>query len=508
MGVDALIRRFFKKRLKQIQRFRENPLAVQEEVFHYLIRKAASTEWGRHHDYHSIRSLTEFKERVPIQEYPDLEPWIERMMKGEENILWPTPVKWFAQSSGTTSSRSKFIPMSKEALHHCHYKGGKDLLALYYQQNPKSGLYRGKSLVLGGSSQPVAYRKDAYVGDLSSIIVKNLPFWAEMRRVPKKDIALMGDWEEKMEKMAQKAAREKVTNMAGVPSWTLVLLKRILEITGKSNIREVWPDLELFMHGGVNFAPYRDKFETLIPYGTMHYYQNYNASEGFFGIQDRNKSDDMLLMLDYGIYFEFMPMEELGNDNPKTLSLREVETDTNYAPVISTNAGLWRYMIGDTIRFTSLAPYRIQVSGRTKHFINTFGEELIVENAMNGIQKACERTGAIVEEFSAAPIYMDTDSQGAHEWLVEFERKPDAPESFRDELDAALKAINTDYEAKRSYDLTLRKPVLNVLPKGSFYEWMRQRGKLGGQNKVPKLSNDRGYIEDILAFQTPEKVVS
>ncbi len=463
-----------------------------------LLRKGKHTRWGKEHGLDRFRSNDAFREKVPVTDYEGLKPYIERAMQGEKDVLWPGKVRWFAMSSGTTAERSKYIPITPHSLRNCHYKGGKDMVALYLEQREHSRLYQGKSLVLGGSSKVTRMGSHAKVGDLSSVLIENLPAWADLRRTPGRSVALMEDWEEKIEKMARITMDQNVTNIAGVPSWTLVLLKRILSITGKDNVLEVWPELELFMHGGVSFAPYKEQFEKLIPSGNMEYIQNYNASEGFFSLQDRLGADDMLLMLDYGIHYEFIPLEEVHSDNPTLLSLKEVEEGEDYALVITTNGGLWRYMIGDTIRFSSTDPYRIQVSGRTKHFINTFGEELIIDNAEKALGKACDMSGAAIEEYTGGPVYMDDTSAGAHEWLIEFETAPEDLEQFRDRFDEALCEVNSDYAAKRSYDLTLRKPILHALPKGAFYTWMKERGKLGGQNKVPRLANDRDYLEKLL----------
>jgi hypothetical protein len=498
MPINALFSYLIKKRLQQIELFRDNPRMAQLEVLHNLIGSAKYTEWGRRYDYASISDPDTFRQRVPLQDYEDVKPYVERLRKGEPNLLWPTDIRWFAKSSGTTGDRSKFIPVSREALEDCHYKGGKDLIALHYQQYPDSRLYLGKSLVVGGSSSIEQLRPDAYSGDLSAIIIRNLPIWVEMRRTPGLETALMENWEQKLEKMARETMREDVRCIAGVPSWTLVLLKRVLEISGKASIMEVWPNLELFMHGGVSFRPYRAQYEAIIPSPTMNYLESYNASEGFFGIQDRKGADDLLLMLDYGIFFEFMPLEELGSTAPRTLLLEEVEKDVQYAIVISTNAGLWRYMPGDTIRFTSTRPYRIQVSGRTKSFINAFGEELIVENADRGMEEACKATGAIVNEYTAAPIYMDGNARGGHEWVIEFQREPEDMARFVDTLDDTMRSLNSDYDAKRRGDKVLLRPVVHKVSPGTFHAWMKDRGRLGGQNKVPRLSNDRSYIDPLL----------
>ena len=436
---------------------------------------------------------------MPIQDYDSLKPYIERMVKGEENILWPSTIKWFAKSSGTTSDRSKFIPVSEEALEDCHYKGGKDLVSIFCNNRPETNVFKGKGLVLGGSHQ-MNEMGNTVQGDLSAIIVKNLPFWAEYIRVPDRVTTLNPNFEEKIEKIAQMAMNENITSISGVPTWNVVLAKRILEITGKSNLLEVWPNLEFYFHGGVSFKPYREQFKALIPSDYMYYMENYNASEGYFAIQDQPDSEEMLLMLDYGIYFEFLPVENLEDEHPETLALHEVEVDKNYALIISTNSGLWRYMIGDTIKFTDLNPFRIVITGRTKQYINTFGEEVIVDNADSAIKKACDDTKASVKEYTAGPIYFKDGEPGGHEWIIEFEVAPEYPEQFFDILDRHLREINSDYDAKRFNDMALNKPLIHIAKEGTFYEWMKMRGKLGGQNKVPRLSNTREYLDSILSM--------
>jgi hypothetical protein len=489
---------FMKKRIHQIELFMKYPNEVQEEWFEQLISMAESTEWGRKYQYKSIDNLTQFKERVPIQNYDTLKPYIERMLKGEKNVLWPTEIRWFAKSSGTTNDRSKFIPVSEEALEECHFKGGKDVLTIYFNNQPNARMFTGKVLTLGGSHQVSQFNTDTSFGDLSAVIMKNLPLWAEFHRTPQLDIALLDNFEEKIEKIAMATKDVNVTSIGGVPTWNLVLFKRILEITGKKNMLEVWPNLEMYFHGAVNFGPYREQFKALIPSDDMYYLENYNASEGFFGIQDTKDPGDMLLMLDYGIFYEFLPLENLHQENPQTLTLDEVELDKNYALIISTNAGLWRYMIGDTIKFSSLLPYRIRVTGRTKHFINAFGEELIIDNAEQALAEACHQTGAIIREYTAAPVYFSGNECGAHEWIIEFEKKPAEFERFVDLLDETLRRINSDYDAKRFKDMALRRPIVRRAPDGTFFNWMREKGKLGGQHKVPRLANDREYVDSIL----------
>ncbi len=489
---------FMKKRIHQIELFMKYPNEVQAEWFDQLILTAENTEWGRSHGYKSISDTDQFKERVPIQTYETLKPSIERMLKGEKNILWPSEIRWFAKSSGTTADRSKFIPVSEEALEECHFKGGKDVLTIYFNNNPNARMFTGKILTLGGSYQAGQLNADTSFGDLSAVIMKNLPLWAEFHRTPHLDIALLDDFEQKIEKMAYATRDVNVTSLSGVPTWNLLLIKRVLEITGKNNLLEVWPNLELYFHGAVNFTPYREQFKALIPKDDMYYLENYNASEGFFGIQDTREPGEMLLMLDYGIYYEFLPVEHMHRDNPPTLSLDEVQLNKNYALIISTNAGLWRYMIGDTVKFTSLYPFRIQVSGRTKHYINAFGEELIIDNAERALDEACKQTGAVIRDYTAAPVYFKGNENGAHEWIIEFVKMPAEFERFVDLLDETLRHVNSDYDAKRFKDMALRRPMVKKAPDGTFFNWMKERGKIGGQHKVPRLANNREYADSIL----------
>jgi hypothetical protein len=496
--VNSIFTWYMKKRVHQIELFMKYPLDVQEEWFHTLISSAENTEWGRFYDYKSIETQEQFKERVPIQNYDSLKPYIERMLRGEQNLLWPSDIKWFAKSSGTTSDRSKFIPVSEESLQECHFKGGKDLLSIFCNNRPNNQILTGKGLVLGGSHQINQLSDDSFYGDLSAVLIKNLPMWAEYYRTPAISIALMDNYEEKMDRMAEATIKENVTNISGVPTWTIVLAKKVLEMTGKNHLLEVWPNLELYFHGAVNFKPYVEQFKELIPSNDMYYLETYNASEGFFGIQDQIHSDEMLLMLDYGIYYEFLPLENLGKENPKTLSLDEVEIGKNYAIIISTNGGLWRYMIGDTIQFTSVHPFRIKITGRTKHFINAFGEEVIIDNADQAIMKACKATCAVVRDYTACPIYFKGKEVGGHEWIIEFDQQPNDIEKFIDVLDETLRAINSDYDAKRFNDMALRRPKIHNAPRDTFYNWLKSKGKLGGQHKVPRLANERKYVDEIL----------
>ncbi|HDR52974.1 MAG TPA: GH3 auxin-responsive promoter family protein [Mariniphaga anaerophila] len=486
------------KRNYQIQLYREYPNDIQMETLLNLLRRANDTVWGRKYGFESIPSVEAFQKTLPLQTYDDIKPWIDRLREGENDVLWPGEVKWFAKSSGTTSDKSKFIPVTKDALEDCHLRGPKDVFALYIKNYPETGVLWGKTLTIGGSHQINNFSNNSYYGDLSAILIENVPFWTNLMRIPPAEIALIEDFEEKIEQVIQTSLDQNVTSLAGVPSWYLVLLKKILEKTGANNILEVWPNLEVFIHGGINFEPYREQYKKIIPSENMHYMETYNASEGFFAIQDDPSRNDMLLMLDYGVFYEFIPMSEFGSENPKVLTLKDVELNENYALVISTNAGLWRYMIGDTIQFTCRNPYRLKITGRTKHFINAFGEEVIIDNAEKALQSACAQTGVIVNEYTAGPVFMGDNQKGAHQWIIEFEKAPSENERFAELLDKGLQEVNSDYEAKRYKNLTLEGLHLTVAPKGTFYQWMKNRGKVGGQNKIPRLSNNRKYLDELL----------
>ncbi|MCX6235129.1 MAG: GH3 auxin-responsive promoter family protein [Bacteroidetes bacterium] len=499
--INTVLTGILKRRIKSIDHFRDNPFDIQERCFKNLIDTAKNTEWGRQYGFGFISGIESFRERVPVNDYNSLKPYIFRIQNGEKDILWPGGTRWFAKSSGTTSDKSKYIPVSREALTECHFKGGKDLFALYFHNYPGSRMFDGKGIGMGGCLNRNNTDKGYYYdGDLSAVMMKNLPIWAELARTPGRNIALMKDWENKIEKMATVTTGQNITNLLGVPSWTLLFLKKVLEKTGKSSIHEVWPNLEVFFHGGVNFNPYREQFRKIIPSGKMNYIETYNASEGFFGIQDQLNSDEMLLMLDYGIFYEFMPHDQIDSSHPNLLTLADVRKEVDYALVISTNAGLWRYIIGDTIRFTSLNPFRIQISGRTKNFINAVGEEVIVDNAEKALTIACQKCPAAINEYTAAPIYFDDNHNASHEWLIEFATTPADMEAFTDAFDHALMALNSDYEAKRFQNMVLRRPVIRQVPEGTFYNWLKKKGKLGGQNKVPRLSNDRKFVEEILVM--------
>lgn len=499
--INSILTWVMKKRIHQMELFMKYPHDVQEELLHKLLLTARPTEMGQKYGFDEIVNYNDFARQVPVHTYERLFPYIERMMKGEQNVLWPSEIKWFSKSSGTTNSRSKFIPVSAESLEDCHFKGGKDLYCIYVHNFPETNIFSGKGLAIGGSHQvnELDPTSTSHYGDVSAVIMQNLPVWAQMIRTPSLEVALMSNWEEKIEKLARETMSVDVTHLAGVPTWTVLLLQRVMDLTGKP-ILETWPNLEVFFHGAVAFTPYRSLFRSLIPSDHMHYWETYNASEGFFGIQDQSNSDELLLMLDYGIYYEFIPVEESGLESPHVVPLSEVEIGRNYAMVITTNSGLWRYNIGDTIKFTSKSPYRIKISGRTKHFINAFGEEVIIENAETAITKACERTGSIMNNFTAAPIYIEQNKRGGHEWIIEFHIPPPNMEQFAGILDDTLRQVNSDYDAKRFHDLALIAPRIHSVPEGTFYNWMKKRGKLGGQNKVPRLSNSREFVDDILSM--------
>ena len=492
---------FFKSRIEQIQRFMDEPLECQEQVLGNLISLASTTEWGEKYHYDEIESIEDFKKRVPLQDYESLKPYIQRTMHGEQNLLWHSDIIWFAKSSGTTSDKSKFIPISQESMDDCHYKGGKDVLTIYCNNHPDTKIFSGKGLVMGGSHQMNPLNEQASFGDLSAVLIQNMPWLGSVIQTPDIDVALMNDWEKKIERMIETVLQEDLTHIAGVPTWTLVLIQRILERTGKKNLLEVFPNLELYIHGGVSFTPYKSQFQQLIKGSQMNYYQTYNASEGFFGIQLEPNADDMLLMLDYGIFYEFIPLENLEEENPKTLQLNEVEIGKVYALVISTNGGLWRYKIGDTITFTSVYPFKIKVAGRTKNYINAFGEELMVHNADEALAEACKATDAVIKDYTAAPIFLTNQHKGGHEWLIEFEKQPTDIAQFTKILDEHLQKINSDYEAKRQKDIALQMPVIHSLQPNTFYNWLKQKGKIGGQHKVPRLCNDRKILEEILSKQ-------
>ncbi|WP_299124851.1 GH3 auxin-responsive promoter family protein [uncultured Winogradskyella sp.] len=495
--VNSIASWFLKKRFHQIELFLKYPNEVQNELLFSLLKIAKDTEIGKQYDFASIKTYKEFNERIPVVNYETIQPLIKRSREGQQNIYWPRPIKWFAKSSGTTNAKSKFIPVSTESLEDCHYAASKDLLCMYLNNNEDSQLFTGKSLRLGGSKE--LYKENGTVfGDLSAILIDNMPFWAEFSSTPSSRVSLMSEWETKMQAIVDETIEENVTSLAGVPSWMLVLLNNVLDKIGKNNLFDIWPNLEAYFHGGVSFNPYVDQYKAILPSHQFKYYEIYNASEGFFAIQDQNYSSDLLLMLDYGIFYEFIPMNTYGTNTQKVIPLSEVELGVNYAVVITTNAGLWRYKIGDTIRFVSLSPHRIRVSGRTKHHINAFGEELIIENAEEALKKVCKHTSSEIVDYTAAPIFMKGKEKGAHEWIIEFKTPPKNMSDFEKLFDDALKSLNSDYEAKRYNNMTLNRPSIHSARPNLFYDWLKENDKLGGQHKVPRLSNSRDYVDALL----------
>ena len=500
MSLTQLVGKLFVPRQRALETYQNGGEALQRSVLAHLVNTAKDTEYGRNHAFQGIKGYEDFITQVPVNTYEELKGDIDRMRHGETDILWPGKVKWYAKSSGTTNDKSKFIPVSPEGLQKIHYAGGRDSVAIYLRNNPKSRMFDGKGLILGGSHASNYNLKDSLVGDLSAILIENINPLVNFVRVPKKQTALLSDFEVKREQIAKEAMTKNVTNISGVPSWMLSVLTCMMEMTGKTHLEEVWPNIEVFFHGGVAFTPYREQYKRLITSPRMHYMETYNASEGFFGIQDDPSDKSMLLMLDYGVFYEFIPMD--GGD---PVPLWAVETGKNYAMVISTSCGLWRYEIGDTIQFTSTNPYKFIISGRTKHFINAFGEELIVDNAEQGLAYACKQTGAEVLEYTAAPVFMDEKAKCRHQWLIEFSKRPTDLQQFASLLDKRLQEINSDYEAKRYKDITLQHLEIIEARQNLFNDWLKLRGKLGGQHKVPRLSNSRETIEQLLALQKVEK---
>lgn len=505
MNKTKLVNCFLSARRKSISKYENQTEELQSKVLQKLIRQAIHTEWGQTHGFAQVNDYNSFTKTSPINTYEELKGYIDRMRRGEKDVLWSGKVRWYAKSSGTTNDKSKFIPVSKECLQDTHYRGGTDAVALYLGQNPRSRMFDGKALILGGSHSPNYNLPHSLVGDLSAILIENVSPFVNHFRIPSKEIALLGDFEEKREKIARAAIRENVTNLSGVPSWMLSVLTRVMDISGKTHLEDVWPGIEVFFHGGVSFTPYREQYRQLITQPGMHYMETYNASEGFFGLQTDLQDRAMLLMIDYGIFYEFIPMDEIDRETPNVVPLWGVETGKNYAVVISTSAGLWRYMIGDTVKFTQKNPYKFIITGRTKFFINAFGEELIVDNAENGLKAACEATSAQIREYTAAPVYMDAHGKCRHQWLIEFAKEPESLTDFAHILDLKLQEINSDYEAKRYKDITLQH--LEIIParKHLFDDWLKSKGKLGGQHKIPRLSNTRTYIDEMLSMNDSAK---
>ena len=498
MSLTKIVGQFFKPRQYALEKHYTQPEALQEAVLRHLLERGSNTEYGRNHLLSPKNSYEEFAKNVPINTYEELKRDIDRMRHGEADVLWPGQVQWYAKSSGTTNDKSKFIPVSAEGLHDIHYQGGKDVVTFYLRNNPNSRLFDGKSLILGGSHSPNYNVDGSLVGDLSAILIENINPLVNLMRVPRKRTALLSDFEVKRDRIAQECLHKNITNISGVPSWMLSVLVRVMELSGKKHLEEVWPNLEVFFHGGIAFTPYRSQYEQLITSSKMHYMETYNASEGFFGIQYDPTDRSMLLMLDYGVFYEFIPLEEVGRPDATVVPLEGVEIGRNYAMVITTSCGLWRYMIGDTVEFTSKRPYKFIITGRTKYFINAFGEELIMDNAEKGLAYACEKTGAQVLEYTAAPVYMDKNAKCRHQWLIEFSKDPDNLERFAQALDEKLQEINSDYEAKRSHNVTLQHLEVVKAKEGLFNDWLKQKGRLGGQHKVPRLSNSRKNMDELL----------
>ena len=498
MSVTNIVGKLFLARQKQLSRYEKDAELLQNTVLERLMQRAKDTEYGMNHLFSIIKDYDDFARNVPVNTYEEIKTDIDHMRHEGSDILWPGKVNWFAKSSGTTNDKSKFIPVSSDGLQNIHFAGGKDTVAIYLMNNPNSRLFDGKALILGGSHAPNYNLKDSLVGDLSAILIENINPLANLVRVPKKKTALLSDFELKRERIALETCKKNVTNLSGVPSWMLSVLTKVLEITGKNRIDEVWPNLEVFFHGGVAFTPYRQQYQEIIQNPGMHYMETYNASEGFFGIQNDPNDPSLLLMVDYDIFYEFIPMDEFDKPDRHIVPLSGVETGRNYAMVISTSCGLWRYIIGDTVMFTSKNPYKFVITGRTKHFINAFGEELIVDNAEKGLAYACEKTGAEVLEYTAAPIFMDHHAKCKHQWIIEFAKEPANLQQFADLLDSHLQEINSDYEAKRFKDITLQHLEIVKAKPGLFNEWLKSKGKLGGQHKVPRLSNNRDIINELL----------
>lgn len=492
--INSISPLFIKQRIKNIKYFINYPVEAQKKLLLKLISTASNVFFGKKYKFKEIKNYKDFVKIVPLHYYKDILPFVERIKKGEKNVLWPGKIEWIAKSAGTTDEKSKYIPITKDCLNKCHYKAGKDLITLYIINNPNTNIFYGKNFRLGGSYNKYS---DFYCGDISSILIKKLPIWADYFSVPRKKIVLINEWDLKIKFIIKEIYKQNVVSLFGIPSWMLIVLNKILNIYKKQYIDEIWSNLEVFFHGGVSFDPYLEQYKNIIS-KNINYYNIYNASEGFFGIQYQNDSKDLLLLLNHGIFYEFIAIEDIKNEFPHTIFIEEVQLNKNYVMVISTNTGLWRYIIGDTIRFTCLFPYRIVISGRTKQFINVFGEELIVEHADKALLKTCSITNSIINEYTVGPIYMNGNFLGAHEWIIEFKKKPLNIEYFMNFLDKVLQSLNSDYEAKRYKNNTLLSPRIRIARKGLFYDWLKYYNKLGGQNKIPRLSNDRKYLDILI----------
>ena len=490
---------YLKKRMNEIKKFIQYPKEIQNQTLLELITIGKSTLFGEEKSFHSISTIENFKSQIRLRKYKDFEPYINKQKAGKVNVLWPGKVKCFAQSSGTTSGTVKHIPITIDSLRKCHYKGGKDLLALYYHNNPNTKLFTGKHLIIGGSSSQIITTNDQKVGDLSAIIMENLPWWCEWRRSPKKVKSLIKkNWEDKINYIVNHSSKDDIHIIAGTPSWVLIIIHEILRKNNISIIHELWPNLELYLHGGLSIEPYKESFQS-ISQKNIKYYQNYNATEGFFGLQYNNSDKDMLLMLDYGIYYEFIKKEDWFKSQPKTLSLEEVELNEPYEIVVTTNGGLWRYRLEDTIIFTSLNPFKIKVTGRTQQFINIAGEEVMIQHVEKAIEETSKICNCSIAEFSLSPKFeKNNKSIGYHYWIIEFLQKPDSIDEFNDILDNELQKINVDYKAKRAFNSPLKKLIVKEVRKNTFYKWLKSQNKLGGQSKIPRINNDDKCLNEIL----------
>lgn len=497
--LNAFFHRLHHYRYRLIRSYMEKPHRIQQAQLQELLLFAVDTEWGKSHFFHDIHTAEDFRQAIALTDYEDLKPFINRMMLGERDVLWPGRVNCFSKSSGTTNDKSKFIPISPQNLYKCHMRGSWDTMSLYYHNRPNASQFADKSVLMGGSLSAFPPHPATMVGDVSAIMIQHMPWVARPFFIPDLETTLLPNWEEKLEKLALAGARTaNVVMIGGVPTWTVVLFRRILELTGKSNMLEVWPRFQVYTHGGVSFTPYRQQFQSFFPSPAVDYQEIYNASEGFFAVQDTLGEEGMLLLLNNGIYYEFIPMSEWEKNNPQAITLAEVEVGKNYALVISTNSGLWRYLPGDTVIFTSVNPYRIKVSGRTKQFVNAFGEEVMVDNTDKALAEACLLSGAEVYEYTVAPVYFEGSAQGGHQWIIEFVKEPLDLPAFAQLLDLKLQQINSDYEAKRFRNMAMLPLSIKVVPNGTFHNWLRAKGKMGGQHKVPRLANHRNYIDEIL----------
>lgn len=499
MDFTPIVKPLFMRRIKVVERYADYGDIIQQSLLRNLLTSCAKTEIGRKYDFASIDSYAKFKERIPIHSYEDLRADIMRMVNGESDILWRGVVRNYAQSSGTSDGKSKYIPISKESFKECHYQGGFDVVAHYFNMNSASRMFSGKGFILGGSfANEIAIHKGVCVGDLSANLINNINPLVNLVRVPDKNVALMVDWEKKLPALVNASRKANVTNISGVPSWFLTVIKEVIKAEGCKNIHDVWPNLEVFFHGGISFTPYREQYSHICDNSKMHYVETYNASEGFFAIQSSCDTNAMLLLLDVGVFYEFIPLAEVDTENPQAIPIWEVEIGHTYALLITANNGLWRYMIGDTVRIEQTAPVKIRIVGRTKHYINAFGEELMVHNADDAIAAASAKCNVSVLNYTVAPVYASDNLRGHHQWLIEFAEIPDNISNFARVLDDELQKVNSDYEAKRYKGIFLDTLTIVEARKGVFNDWLASTGKLGGQRKIPRLSNNREFIESML----------